>query len=193
MVLVMNVFFRHIGFEDSRRRGKTGPVRPIRQIQGRQAHSGLTLVELLVAITIMAILAAGLYTVSSRVEKQAKEKLTKSTIDNLCTALEQYHDFYGKFPDITVAGDYPPDCNGIERLYHSLGLAPDAKKILGKLHPSMIVDNEKNESPAAIYPEIVDAWGQPFRYTYSSGNNFPVITSAGPNKKSGDDDDISSK
>jgi len=47
--------------------------------------------------------------------------------------------------------------------------------------------------PTEIYPEIIDAWGQPFDYRYNSGDNFPVITSAGPNKKLGDDDDISSK
>ena len=148
---------------------------------------GLTLVEILVAIAIIAILAAGLYSVGNYVETQAKIKLTESTIETLCTALEQYYDFYKSFPDLNASG-YPVDCNGIERLYYKLGLAPDAKKIINQINPSLIkdVDNDK-------YPEIVDAWETDFRYSYNSGGNFPVIDSNGPDKKSGDDDDISSR
>lgn len=144
-------------------------------------HTGLTLVEILVAIVIMAVLAAGLYSVSNYVEKQAKAKLTESTIEILCSALEQYHDFYGKFPDITVASDYPANCDGIERLYYKLSLAPDAKNILNQINSSMIKNVDRNELPQ-IYLEIVDLWGTDFRYTYTSGSNFPLIESAGPDK-----------
>jgi hypothetical protein len=33
---------------------------------------------------------------------------------------------------------------------------------------------------------IIDSWNTPLRYTYKSGDNFAVITSAGPDKKFGD-------
>ena len=64
----------------------------------KQNKYGLTLVEVLVAIAIIAVLAAGLYSVSNYVETQSKKKLTKSTIETLCAALEQYHDFNDGFP-----------------------------------------------------------------------------------------------
>jgi prepilin-type N-terminal cleavage/methylation domain-containing protein len=144
----------------------------------KQSKNGLTLVEIMVAITIIALLVAGLYSVSNYVETQSKIRLTKSTIEVLCTALEQYHDFDGNFPDITVASDYPATCDTfIERLYYKLSLAPDAKKILNQISPSLIKDADNDK-----YAEIVDAWETNFKYSYTSGDNFPLVISAGPDK-----------
>src|SRR4030042_5492690 len=64
----------------------------------KQNKYGLTLVEILVAIAIIAILAAGLYSVGNYVETQSKIKLAESTIETLCCALEQYCDFNDGFP-----------------------------------------------------------------------------------------------
>lgn len=157
---------------------------------------GLTLVEILVAVVIMALLVAGLYSVSHYLETQAKIKLTKSTIELLCSALERYHDFYGRFPDPNADIEYPDSCNGIERLYYKLTLAPDARKVLNQINSSLIknADADIDVFPK-IYPEIVDAWSRNFKYEYSKTNkdNFPVITSAGPDGKFNDDDDISSR
>ena len=145
----------------------------------KQKTNGLTLIEILVAIAIVAILSAGLYVVGGRVETQAKIKQTESTIKMLEAALEQYHDFYGKFPDPAITSDYPTVCTlSIEKLYYKLSTAPDAKKILNQINSSFIKDADKNG-----FPEVVDAWGTAFKYEYTPGNNFPVITSAGPDKK----------
>jgi prepilin-type N-terminal cleavage/methylation domain-containing protein len=160
-------------------------------------YTGLTLVEIMVAVTIVALLVAGLYSVSNYVETQSKIRLTKSTIEVLCTALEQYHDFYGKFPDINDVNGVPvPDltrynkADSIEKLYYKLSLAPDAKKVLNNIGPSLIKDADKDK-----YAEIVDAWGGKYHYDYDrkQKDNFPVITSDGPDKIPNTDDDISSK
>ena len=164
---------------------------------------GLTLVEILIAIAIMAVLAAGLYSVGNYVETQSKIKLAESTIETLCCALEQYCDFYdgvrgvGKFPDpnapsiATPPGpnDVPINCSlNMEKLYYRLSCAPDAKKIIGQINPSLIKDKNQNN-----FPEIVDPWQSYFHYSYVPSRNFPLIDSNGPNRISGDDDDISSK
>jgi hypothetical protein len=93
---------------------------------------------------------------------------------------------------MAAAYPFPTYNTDMEKLYYSLTLAPDARKILNKLYPSLIVNKDTDEGPN-IYPEIVDAWGSYFHYSYTPGNNFPVIDSNGPDKESGDDDDISSK
>ena len=150
---------------------------------------GVTIVELLVAIGIIAILAVGMFTVGSYVETQAKEKLAKSTIETLVTALEQYYDFYNEFPDLNAG--YDSQCNfDIEKLYYKLTLAPEAKKALSQINTTLIVNNDNDE-----YPEIIDPWGIWLRYTYSKSDddNFPVIISFGPDKEPDTDDDITSK
>jgi hypothetical protein len=136
----------------------------------------------------VAILSAGLYIVGSRVETQAKIKLTESTIQMLSAAIEQYHDFYKSFPDPNATG-YPTGCTlPIERLYNKLSTAPDAKIILGQINSSLIKDADKNG-----HPLVVDAWGNYLHYTYDPNSNFPVIDSNGPDKVRGDSDDITSR
>jgi prepilin-type N-terminal cleavage/methylation domain-containing protein len=162
----------------------------------RTKKSGMTLIEIMVSVLIVAILAAGLFAVSGYIDKQFKIKSTESTIHLLVAALDQYHDFYKAFPDPNVSA-YPADVNGsIEKLYFKLTFAPDAKKILDQINRKYVKKVDKDD-----YPEIVDAWNTRLKYSYIEKQNwnFPVITSAGPNKIfEADDpnsvpDDISSK
>jgi len=160
-----------------------------------QNKIGLTIVEILVVVAIISLLAAGLYTVGNYVETQTKIKQTKSTIEILSAALEQYYDFYngvrgvGKFPDPNDPNGVPLGCNSnMEKLYYRLSCVPDAKKILNQINPTFIKDVDDNNRP-----EIIDAWGNHFHYSYVPSRNFPVIDSNGPDKKLGGNDDISSR
>jgi prepilin-type N-terminal cleavage/methylation domain-containing protein len=174
----------------------------------KQNKYGLTLVEIMVAIVIMAILAAGLYSVGNYLEKQSKTELTKSTIEILSAALEQYHDFNDSFPfvadtsygepnilsDIGGAAVSPADYNDIyassEASYYFLNRIPASKKIIDSINRSLLTNKDYKSTEYFIligtvnYPliHIVDPWKCPFRYTYKQGDNFPVITSAGPDK-----------
>jgi prepilin-type N-terminal cleavage/methylation domain-containing protein len=184
--------------------------------------NGLTIMEVLVAVAIMALLAAGLYFAGSYVETQAKIKLTESTIETLAAAIDEYHDLYGKFP--FEAGKYydrndlesPIDVNGIggtviayvndvdqnnfgnhkdeyssiEALCYFLNKCPGSRKIINSINRSLLTNkgNTNEEFRVGTYPliRVIDSWGKVLKYTYEQGNNFPVITSAGPDKKFGD-------
>jgi len=201
--------------------------------------NGITLVELLMAVAIVAILSAGLYVVGSRVETQAKIKQTQSTIEILSAALEQYYDansscfpfragltynqnklegtdsngLNGKVTDKNgtqlTAASYNDLYASSEALYYFLNRIPASKKIIGTINSSLITnkDNKNTEyffiptGGTTVYPllHFVDAWKTPFRYTYKTGDNFPLIESAGPDKDFGDtipakkDDNITSR
>ncbi len=126
---------------------------------------GLTLVEIMVAVAIIAILAVGMYSVGSYLETQSQKKLAESTIETLAAAIEQYHDFYGKFPFqadanygraelepnlsgsvVNEDGDAlnPPDYNDIyassEALYYFLNKFPAGKKIVSSINRSLITN-----------------------------------------------------
>jgi len=135
----------------------------------KQNKYGLTLVEILVAVAIIAILAAGLYSVSNYLETQSKIKLAKSTIEILCTALEQYHDFNGKFPfeadknygepniqsdvngvvkadnkcttDLST-GDYNDIYASSEALYYFLNKFPAGRKIVDSINKSLVTNKD---------------------------------------------------
>jgi prepilin-type N-terminal cleavage/methylation domain-containing protein len=182
-------------------------------MKSKQNKYGLTLVEILVAIAIVAVLAAGLYSVSNYLEKQSKIELTKSTIEILCAALEQYHDFNDGFPfaaDVTygdpnllldlngtaVSLGHKPEYASSEALYYFLNRVPDSKKIIGSINISMLTDKDDNGAKMYItingqncpLVRVIDPWKKALRYTYyynkttKQGDNFPVITSAGPDR-----------
>ena len=182
--------------------------------------NGLTIVEILVAVTIIALLAAGLYSVSNYLEKQAKIKLTESTIEALSAAIEQYRDFNGHFPFVTGTGSYglsqlqttlngtvvnPTDYNDIyassDALYYILNQVPASKKIIDNLNRSLVTNKDYKGTEYFIlingvnYPliHIIDPWKCPLRYTYKDSDNFPLIESTGPDRDFNTPDDISSR
>jgi prepilin-type N-terminal cleavage/methylation domain-containing protein len=149
----------------------------------KQNKYGLTLVEILVAVAIIAILAAGLYSVSNYLETQSKIKLAKSTIEILCTALEQYHDFNGKFPfeadknydrirleasdgdglngsvvdDSGVplsTADYNDVYSSSEALYYFLNQFPAGKKIVDSINRSLLTNKGEKGKEYFIHSNI---------------------------------------
>ena len=76
----------------------------------RKYKHGLSLVEMLIVIGLIALLATMVISVASRVDNQAKEKLTQSTIAILGAALEQFHDYeYNYQNPIYAEFDFPLD------------------------------------------------------------------------------------
>ena len=55
--------------------------------------SGFTLAEMVVVVAIIAILVSTVVSVVARIDSQAKEQLTRSTIVIISSALEQFGDY----------------------------------------------------------------------------------------------------
>jgi len=176
--------------------------------------SGMTLFELVLAVTILAILVSIVAGVGGYALLQAKIRLAESTISILVTALEQYHDFSGEFPpecnDLTCLentylvgtfigpGEPNDEFHSSEVLYYYLNRVPDSSRIIGAITDSLTTHLDENESDAEddrkleFKPDpvkreenfylirFIDPWGKSLRYEYQPGDNFPKITSAGP-------------
>jgi len=108
--------------------------------------------------------------------------------------------------------------SGCEALYLFLSQVSDCRKTLDKIDESLITNLGVDQQPRNItvtYPSgsvkiysmfrVIDPWGETLRYDYYNElepdpilrqrgkKTFPVITSAGPDKRFGTADDISSR
>jgi len=150
---------------------------------------GLTLVEILIVVAVIALLAAMVIGISSRIDNQAKEKGMKNIFTVLDGALQEYYEYKGFFPEQTEEDFANADAHS-EYLYDKLNSIPDSRKVLEQISNRLIQNSP--DSPSAV-PEIYDLWGTVLDYIYQSGENFPRLTSAGPDKEFGTPDDISNR
>jgi prepilin-type N-terminal cleavage/methylation domain-containing protein len=203
--------------------------------------NGLTLVEILIVVGIIAVLTSMVIGIARRVDDQGKERLVEDAFAILTAALSQFGD-YGynynapysdlKFPldcndyffsdplnwgiketlevalgatnVLPVSGVHDPNCSGTEMLHFFLSRVPECRKTLEKIDGSLLVSGGVTVSIDRrdfVLLRFIDPWEQALRYDYyvetpfdpSTRRTFPVITSAGPDKRFGTDDDISSK
>jgi type II secretory pathway pseudopilin PulG len=128
----------------------------------------LTMIEILLAVALIAMLAAGMFFVGGKVREQANVRHTESTLAMLDTALEQYYDFDKSYPpDVNYAGpgnsrdlrsamamlptDADPcvspvttgygiynDACSVEVLYYYLNRVPQSRAVLSRLPESSI-------------------------------------------------------
>ena len=132
------------------------------------------MIEVMVAVTIVIILAAIVLGVGKRLKTQADEKLAKSTIGVLVTAISQYYEFWDKFPAVDPC-QLPAEHS--ENLYNQLDSTPNSKRFCEKIDATMIGDTNNDVDHLL---EFLDPWGRPLDYRYSAGDSFPEIISGGP-------------
>jgi len=104
-------------------------------MKGCKQKTGVTLVEILIVVAIIAILTTIVINITARVDNQAKGQLAESTIAILTNALEQFHDYGYNYDNSFIdysAFDFPLDCNGFDRpdLTATLGSALGAGTVL---------------------------------------------------------------
>ncbi|MEA3226513.1 MAG: prepilin-type N-terminal cleavage/methylation domain-containing protein [Planctomycetota bacterium] len=159
----------------------------------RRNKYGFTLIEMLVVVALIAILASMIIGVASHIDARAKENGIESTLVLLDGALQEYREFTDKFPE-QLEQDYANAAAHSEYLYYELNSIPDSRSILEKINNFLIENNYgATGTPVGTVPEIYDPWETPLDYRYTPGENFPLIVSAGPDKKFGTADDISNK
>ena len=124
-----------------------------------------------------------------RLHNQAKEKETKSLLVLLDSALQEYNEFSGRFPEQPETDSAYAVVHS-EFLYGELSSVPDVQKILKKLNNAAV---ENKYGTAQSTAEIYDPWGTPLDYRYIVNEHFPLLVSAGPDKTFGTADDISNK
>lgn len=102
---------------------------------------GITLIEVLVVVAIVALLASVVIGLAGRMDNQGKERLTKNTIALIGNALEQFRDFGYQYGNTNYAEfHFPLDCNDSPNppkdilegvLQDALALAPGSVIISG--------------------------------------------------------------
>ncbi|MHC4158577.1 MAG: type II secretion system protein [Planctomycetota bacterium] len=114
-----------------------------------------------------------------------------------------------------ISGNHDPNFSGSEALYFFLSQVPTSRQTLDKIDGSLITneDSDRDEMEIRVgsrkYPlqRVIDPWGETLRYSYYENRyentrepdfddeprNFPLITSAGPDRIFGTDDDMTNR
>ncbi len=159
----------------------------------RRNTYGFTLLEMLIVMTVIVILASMVIGVASHIDARSKENGIENTFVLLDSTLQEYRQFRDKFPE-QLEQNYANAAAHSEYLYNELDSVPDSRSILEKIDNSLIENKYRAAgTPGGTGPEIYDPWGTTLDYRYTPGENFPLMVSAGPDKKFGTADDISSK
>jgi type II secretory pathway pseudopilin PulG len=156
-----------------------------------QNKTGITLVEMIIVVAVIAMLAAMLVGVSTVIDTQSKEKATEATLTLLEGALDEYKDLMGEFP-IQAEVDDTNALSHSEYLYYKLNSIPASRNIMKKINDKLIQNKyEPTVDPNAY--EIYDPWGTVLNYVYEPNKTYPLLESAGKDKKFDTPDDITNR
>jgi len=152
---------------------------------------GLTLVEMLVVVGIIATLAAMAIVSIRRVENQSSENVTANAFALLKSALREYYEYADEFPrQPDRIADRTTALVHIRVMYSALDAVPACREILKGVDSILVQRHDNQPAMSRFY----DPWGTPLDYVYVAGTDtFPELISAGPDKLFGTTDDIRSK
>lgn len=159
----------------------TTPPRP-----ARRDLAAFTLIEMLVVISIIAILMGLAFPAFQSVQNSAKRTQAKNDITQIVTAVNAFYTEYGRYPVLAgnATGTYDEKNN--DQLFNVLTARADQGEQLG-LNPKriqfIIMPTAKNASkpvsgqaPSGPYQyKWVDPWGMPYfvRVDFDYDNNIP--------------------
>jgi prepilin-type N-terminal cleavage/methylation domain-containing protein len=163
---------------------------------GSKHTCGFTLIEILIVVGVIAILASTVLVVALRMENQSDERLLANVCGLLKASLREYYDFTGGFPQ-QPDRTYDPDpavtavavSAHAQLMYDALDMVPASRESLKGIDGSLI----RAPGGGSATPTIQDPWGTTLNYIYAPADQFPELVSAGPDKRFGTADDISSR
>ncbi len=184
----------------------------------RRAHSGFTLVELLVVISIIVVLAAMSFGAANMAINKAKRLQSTNDARNLQQGVENFAREYSRLPDFGAQGDEARTEGeaGAELLTILLGKEEVSDSMQNKRQIAFVnfKENSNKNKGGLIYtnkgsggrPEgLYDAWGNPFYIKidteydneledpFKQGNiirKTVIVYSYGADKKIGGGDDV---
>jgi len=131
--------------------------------EGRKSEKGMTLVELIIVVVIIAMLVAALGLGIRGRFGQAKEKIAQIAISEIEGTLDLY---------MIEVGSYPNEGEGLEALIENPG-------------------NSANWNGPYLKKMPVDPWNNPYIYRFPSQHGLDFdICSAGEDGTEGTEDDI---
>ncbi len=136
---------------------------------------GVTMVELVVVVAIIGVLAAATIITLVGLQTQVKRKAAKDLLLTLDTALAEYHQAMGHYPVMTPVSGMEVS----EQLREELEKVDASAQILQRINAKYIRDRLG----------LIDPWGQYLDYRMES-SGYPMLTSSGPDRKLGTNDDI---
>ncbi len=150
---------------------------------------GLTLIEIIIVLAVIALLATMVIGIASHIDTQSKEKAIEATFALLEGALDEYKDVNDNFPvQIEVDSNNAPAHS--ELLYEALDFVPASRNIMKKISDKLIQNKYNPVADPPVY-EIYDPWGTALDYIYdTSRDTYPLLISAGKDKTFGNGDDI---
>ncbi len=143
---------------------------------------------MLVVVGIIALIASVAVTLTLRMTNQAKERELASIFALLKTALQEYHEETGAFP-LQPEQDFANAATHMQQMYERLIAEPASRQILTQLAglPS------GRDTTGREVGRVLDPWGTVLDYRYGPDDDLPELISAGPDRRFGTEDDISSR
>jgi type II secretory pathway pseudopilin PulG len=149
---------------------------------------GLTLIEMLVVVGIIVLLAALAIVMALRIENQSKERAVANVFALLRSALQEYYEETSAFPS-QPERNHSNAAAHIGLMHEQLDSMPASQRVLRQVSRAFV---RVDAGPPGV-SRICDPWGTALDYFYGPDDQFPELTSAGPDKRFGTADDINSK
>ena len=134
-----------------------------RSIRKRRARGGFTLMEILLVAAILVIVASMATLGFTAMQRQAVSKMATNEIKNIEAACKLFKISHQRFP------------NKLEEL----------------IQPVQGMNKTQWGGPYLEVRDFRDPWDQDYKYTPDEVNDRVIITSAGPDREAGSEDDLS--
>lgn len=146
----------------------TTPLLPVNS----RPNKGLALLGLTALIAFLVIMLVVIVVMASWVRKTGKEKLTRSTLESLASAVMVYNQ---------ATGQFPPTVSSNAQLLDYLNSVAQARRAVDAMPPYVF-------RTSAAGREILDGWARPVTYCLEPTSRRPELISKGPDSQDPTDD-----